>query len=106
MKSISFNKVKSSSSQFSFIILLPLSSTKSEKLSQYARKGCLSKEPLYKNYNYNKVYIKLTNKKTSEKITTINFKELEKKFNIKFNTLVIDCENCYSKKYRSWNSIG
>ena len=75
--------------------------------------GCLSKKPLFEkktnilNLSYWMQYTEVTNqsKEATKIINTITFKDLETKFKLRFNTLVIDCEGCYQQIFREFPEI-
>jgi FkbM family methyltransferase len=72
-------------------------------------KGCLSRVPLYekKKKLRRTDYIEPTDnpKEGTKPIKTITYKQLQEKFKLQFNTLVIDCEGCYINIFKEFPEI-
>ena len=75
--------------------------------------GCISKKPLFQkktnllNLSYWTNYLEVTNqsKEGTKIIETSTIEELENKYNLRFNTLVIDCEGCYQQIFDEFPEI-
>jgi FkbM family methyltransferase len=69
--------------------------------------GCISKTPLYIKNNYFLDYVSLTDIEKPDylKVENLTYNELEKKYNLHFNTLVIDCEGCYTQLFYEFPEI-
>ena len=78
---------------------------KANKYGFRAFNGCISKIPLYNQYTYNDDYIKVTKNKNNNLINTITYNQLQDKFNIVFDTLVIDAEGAYKSLFLDFPEI-
>ena len=54
--------------------------------------GVVSNKPLYISYNG---YATMTNENGSVEVPSLSLQQLTKQYNVKFNTLIADCEGCF-----------